>query len=148
MVRDNFEYADDIIAIFEKEGDNVSLSSFDVHTGFPKSNPRKMVNQFFGQDQTVTINYNGDKGAINRMYSGFRRKMVTLSIFDFDKDMPIRLSKKPKNPAFNDYLNEGKLPKKQRKLIEAWICIHVEELNSLWNIMQEQGEFFKIEPLK
>ena len=55
MVRDNFEYADDIIAIFEKEGDNVSLSSFDVHTGFPKSNPRKMVNQFFGQDQTVTI---------------------------------------------------------------------------------------------
>ena len=38
MVRDNFEYADDIIAIFEKEGDNVSLSSFDVHTGFPKSN--------------------------------------------------------------------------------------------------------------
>ena len=107
MVRDNFEYADDIIAIFEKEGDNVSLSSFDVHTGFPKSNPRKMVNQFFGQDQTVTINYNGDKGAINRMYSGFRRKMVTLSIFDFDKDMPVRLSKKPKNPAFSDYLNEG-----------------------------------------
>lgn len=43
---------------------------------------------------------------------------------------------------------EGKLPKKQRKLIEAWICIHAEELNSLWNIMQEQGEFFKIEPLK
>ena len=43
---------------------------------------------------------------------------------------------------------EGKLPKKQRKLIEAWICIHVEELNSLWNIMQKQGEFFKIEPLK
>ena len=107
MVRDNFEYADDIIAIFEKEGDNVSLSSFDEYTGFPKSNPRKMVNQFFSQDQTVTINYNGDKGAINRMYSGFRRKMVTLSIFDFDKDMPIRLSKKPKNPAFNDYLNEG-----------------------------------------
>lgn len=43
---------------------------------------------------------------------------------------------------------EGKLPKKQRKLIEAWIYIHEEELNSLWNIMQEQGEFFKIEPLK
>jgi len=43
---------------------------------------------------------------------------------------------------------EGKLPKKQIKLIEAWIYIHQEELNSLWNIMQEQGEFFKIEPLK
>lgn len=43
---------------------------------------------------------------------------------------------------------EGKLPKKQRKLIEAWIYIHEDELRSLWNIMQEQGEFFKIEPLK
>ena len=43
---------------------------------------------------------------------------------------------------------EGKIPKKQRKLIEVWIYIHAEELNSLWNIMQEQGEFFKIEPLK
>ena len=43
---------------------------------------------------------------------------------------------------------EGKLPQKQKKLVEAWICIHQEELESLWNLMQEQGEFFKIEPLK
>ena len=43
---------------------------------------------------------------------------------------------------------EGKLPKKQQKLVEAWICIHQEELESLWNLMQQQGEFFKIEPLK
>ena len=107
MVRDNFEYADNIIAIFEKEGDNVSLSSFGIHTGAPNSNPRKMVNQFFGQDQTVTVNYNGDKGAIDRMFNGFRRKMVELSIFDFVEDTPVDLSWETTNPAFNDYLNEG-----------------------------------------
>lgn len=28
------------------------------------------------------------------------------------------------------------------------ILIHKEELQSLWDLMQEQGEFFKIEPLK
>lgn len=107
MVRDNFEYADNIIAIFEKEGDSVSLSSFGIHTGAPNSNPRKMVNQFFDQDQTVTINYNGDKGAIDRMFNGFRRKMVELSIFDFAEDIPVDLSWETTNPAFNDYLNEG-----------------------------------------
>lgn len=107
MVRDNFEHADNIIAIFEKEGDNVSLSSFGIHTGAPNSNPRKMVNQFFSQDQTVTINYNGDKGAIDRMFNGFRRKMVELSIFDFAEDTPVDLSWETTNPAFNDYLNEG-----------------------------------------
>ena len=43
---------------------------------------------------------------------------------------------------------EGKLPNKQQKLVEAWILIHKEELQSLWDLMQEQGEFFKIDPLK
>lgn len=43
---------------------------------------------------------------------------------------------------------EGKLPNKQQKLVEAWIFIHQEELQSLWNLIQEQGEYFKIEPLK
>lgn len=43
---------------------------------------------------------------------------------------------------------EGKLPNKQQKLVEAWIFIHHEELQSLWDLMQEQGEYFKIDPLK
>lgn len=43
---------------------------------------------------------------------------------------------------------EGKLPNAQQKLVEVWIFIHQEELLSLWNLMQEQGEYFKIEPLK
>lgn len=45
-------------------------------------------------------------------------------------------------------LMEGKIPYKQKKLVEAWIYIHQEELESLWSLMLEQGEYFKIEPLK
>lgn len=43
---------------------------------------------------------------------------------------------------------EGELPKKQTKLVQAWIIIHQEELKTLWNLMQEGEEYFKIEPLK
>lgn len=42
----------------------------------------------------------------------------------------------------------GELPKKQRKLVEAWILIHKEELKALWKIINEEGEFFKIDPLR
>lgn len=43
---------------------------------------------------------------------------------------------------------EGEIPRKQSKLVEAWIIIHHEELNSLWNLMKEGEDYFKIEPLK
>ncbi len=43
---------------------------------------------------------------------------------------------------------EGKLPTKQTKLVQAWIIIHQEELKSLWSLMQEGEDYFKIEPLK
>lgn len=58
---------------------------------------------------------------------------------------------------YNDYkaiydLNgkciKGNIPNKQSKLVEAWIAIHTEELNTLWKLMQEDNEFFTIEPLK
>lgn len=45
-------------------------------------------------------------------------------------------------------LIEGKLPTKQRKLVEAWILIHKEELYLLWECIQNEGDYFKIEPLK
>ena len=48
----------------------------------------------------------------------------------------------------NGKILSGRLPNKQQKLVEAWISIHEEELESLWDLMQEQDEFFKIEPLK
>lgn len=41
----------------------------------------------------------------------------------------------------------GELPFKQNKLIEAWIIIHKEDLVTLWNLMQEEGIYFKIKPL-
>ena len=43
---------------------------------------------------------------------------------------------------------EGNVPYKQRRMVEAWIVIHKEELITLWNIMQEGKEYFKIDPLK
>lgn len=42
----------------------------------------------------------------------------------------------------------GYLPKKQIKLVEAWIEIHKNELYRLWNIVQSGKEAFNIEPLK
>ncbi|MCI8411631.1 MAG: DUF4160 domain-containing protein [Clostridia bacterium] len=43
---------------------------------------------------------------------------------------------------------EGKLPKKQHKLVAAWIEIHKDELKALWEVSQKDGEIFKIDPLK
>lgn len=51
--------------------------------------------------------------------------------------------------AINDtQVLEGKLPQKQHKLVEAWMEIHKEELKALWEVSQEDGEIFKIDPLK
>ena len=42
----------------------------------------------------------------------------------------------------------GSIPNKQRKLVEAWIEIHKDELYELWKLIQNGQESFKIEPLK
>lgn len=49
---------------------------------------------------------------------------------------------------FKGNIIDGEIPNKQRKMIEAWISIHEEELNSLWKTMQIHNEFFKINPLQ
>ena len=43
---------------------------------------------------------------------------------------------------------EGKLPSKQHNLVVAWMEIHKDELIALWNISQNDGDIFKIDPLK
>ena len=43
---------------------------------------------------------------------------------------------------------EGKLPIKQHQLVVAWMEIHKDELVALWNVSQNDGEFFKIDPLR
>ena len=43
---------------------------------------------------------------------------------------------------------EGKIPSRQRKLIEAWIEIHKEELAADWKLAVTGQEIFKIDPLR
>ena len=49
---------------------------------------------------------------------------------------------------FNGNCIKGKMPNKQEKMIIAWIAIHVEELNALWKLTQEETQFFQIDPLR
>ena len=49
---------------------------------------------------------------------------------------------------FDGNLIEGNLPNKQRKLIEAWILIHKEELLANWELLKNKDQPIKIEPLK
>ena len=43
---------------------------------------------------------------------------------------------------------EGNFPKKQLKLLEAWIALHEDELNANWNLLNAGDGYFKIEPLR
>lgn len=43
---------------------------------------------------------------------------------------------------------EGKLPNKQRKLVEAWIELHRDELLADWQLAISGQDLFKIDPLK
>jgi hypothetical protein len=43
---------------------------------------------------------------------------------------------------------EGEMPKKQTKLIEAWIEIHGEDLQANWKLLQSGMDSFRISPLQ
>ena len=43
---------------------------------------------------------------------------------------------------------EDTISNSKKKLVEAWIEIHKEELMANWKLLDEGEEFFKIEPLK
>lgn len=43
---------------------------------------------------------------------------------------------------------EGTFPKKQLKLLVAWIALHEDELKANWKLLSEGTGYFKIEPLK
>ena len=43
---------------------------------------------------------------------------------------------------------EGKLPKKQKKLVDAWIEIHKDELYAAWHALNNDGEVIKIKGLE
>ncbi len=43
---------------------------------------------------------------------------------------------------------EGDFPKKQYKLLVAWVALHEDELKANWKLLNEGEGYFKIEPLK
>lgn len=42
----------------------------------------------------------------------------------------------------------GNLPKKQKKLLDAWIVLHEEELEACWYALNNDGELIKIKGLE
>lgn len=48
----------------------------------------------------------------------------------------------------NGNIIDGKIPNSQKKIVQAWIEIHNEELNNLWDLLVEGKKGFKINPLK
>lgn len=49
---------------------------------------------------------------------------------------------------FDGEVIEGSLPKRQHRLVAAWIEIHKDELNADWQLAHDGELMFKIEPLK
>ena len=42
----------------------------------------------------------------------------------------------------------GKIPKKHKKLVDAWIALHTEELKAAWYALNNDGEVIKIKGLE
>ncbi|MDR0904231.1 MAG: DUF4160 domain-containing protein [Ruminococcus sp.] len=49
---------------------------------------------------------------------------------------------------FNGNILAGKFPNKQKQLIKAWVILHREELEANWELIKEDSDYFKIEPLR
>ena len=43
---------------------------------------------------------------------------------------------------------EGEIPPSKKKLVEAWIEIHKEDLQANWKLLDEGEQSFRIEPLE
>jgi len=50
--------------------------------------------------------------------------------------------------TFDGNVIEGDFPASKLKLLVAWVEIHKDELEANWQLLSEDGTFFKIEPLK
>lgn len=48
---------------------------------------------------------------------------------------------------FDGTLIEGKIPKRQQKLIEAWVLLHKDELIANWNLLKNNEPLFYVKPL-
>ena len=45
-------------------------------------------------------------------------------------------------------LTDGDMPKRQQKLIAAWVEIHHDELLANWDLAMNEQPLYKIEPLR
>ena len=43
---------------------------------------------------------------------------------------------------------DGNLPKKQKKLVDAWMELHKDELKAAWHALNNDGEIIKIKGLE
>lgn len=50
--------------------------------------------------------------------------------------------------SFDGEIVAGNLPDKQRKLVEAWVALHEDELRAAWKAYNENGEVIKIKGLE
>ena len=50
--------------------------------------------------------------------------------------------------GLNGNLLAGKLPPKKLRMVQVWMDIHQEDLETDWEIVENGGEAFKIEPLR
>ena len=85
-----------------------------------------IISQFYGIIISMFYNEPGNhhKPHLHARYNEFK------AVYDLDSN---RIS--------------GDMPVKQDKLIQAWIQIHKEELDSLWILMRDENKYFKIKPL-
>ena len=88
----------------------------------------KVISQFYGI--IILIHYNEQKIIYKNPHIHIRYNNYK-AIFDF-----------------NGNILEGSIEDRQKRMVEAWIFIHNEDLLTLWNVIQEGEEYFKIDPLK
>ena len=49
---------------------------------------------------------------------------------------------------FDANILAGEFPRKQKKLVEAWVLLHADELWAAWKAYREHGEIIKIKGLE
>ncbi len=80
---------------------------------------------------------------------------IVITMFFFDDDqhhaphVHVRYQGKKASLSISDgEVLAGSLPKKQLKLVQAWLEIHNDELLANWELAANGEQIFKIDPLK
>jgi len=83
--------------------------------------------------------------------SQFYGIIITMYVNEEKHHLPhihIRYNEYKEVMDFEGNILSGEIPYKQNQLVRAWILIHRDELESLWRLLQDENDYFKIEPLK